>query len=274
MIFAAADRLKLDRATSWVIGDAPRDIAAGHAAGCRTILFTEPSIKVSSATEEPSSAEPDFTASSLEEAVDIIERNTMQESETETSAEPTEATSENDPTTVAADPPAAPPESGAASPSRKMTFAERVRAGNYQPARAAVAPGVVVAERPKREAAAATAKPSTLSRGVKADPSTSLRAEETPPAARPTEPVDPAELIEPLLQQILEEVRLMRQQSHTGTEFSVTKLLAGVMQVLVLPALFFAYLHRDTPVDLQSLLLLATFLQTLTIALLIMGKQQ
>ena len=75
-----------------------------------------------------------------------------------------------------------------------------------------------------------------------------------------------------MLGRLLEEVRIIRQQSHQGTEFSVPKLLAGIVQVLVLPALFFAYLHRDTPTDLQSLLMLATFLQTLTIALLIMGR--
>src|SRR3954464_9299439 len=37
MILKAAEMLALDLSRSWVIGDAPRDIEAGHAAGCRTI---------------------------------------------------------------------------------------------------------------------------------------------------------------------------------------------------------------------------------------------
>src|SRR5207249_1472708 len=47
MLLAAADAMGLDLERSWLIGDAPRDIEAGHAAGCRTILFTDPSLKSS-----------------------------------------------------------------------------------------------------------------------------------------------------------------------------------------------------------------------------------
>ena len=36
MLFLAADRLGLDLSRSWMVGDAARDIEAGHAAGCRT----------------------------------------------------------------------------------------------------------------------------------------------------------------------------------------------------------------------------------------------
>jgi histidinol-phosphate phosphatase family protein len=263
MIVQAAEQLKIDRAISWVIGDAPRDITAGHAAGCRTILFTDPSLKKSSAAEDALEVEPDFTATTLEDAVDIIEKNTVSETETETEtetpAEPTEAATENDPTAIANDPPAG----ASASSGRKLTFAERVRAGIYQPARAGVAPGVAVAERPKR----------TPGASAESQANSMLNADETAPSVKPTEPLDQAELIEPLLQQMLEELRLLRQQSHRGNEYSVTKLLAGIVQVLVIPSLFFAYLNRGVPADLQSLLLLATFLQTATIALLIMGRQ-
>src|ERR1700722_11832020 len=36
MILQAAEKLALDVSRSWVIGDAPRDIEAGKAAGCKT----------------------------------------------------------------------------------------------------------------------------------------------------------------------------------------------------------------------------------------------
>src|SRR6185437_5895296 len=37
MIHQAAEKLALDLSRSWVVGDAPRDIEAGKAAGCKTI---------------------------------------------------------------------------------------------------------------------------------------------------------------------------------------------------------------------------------------------
>jgi len=39
MILDLADELNLDLAESWVIGDAPSDVVAGRAAGCRTALL-------------------------------------------------------------------------------------------------------------------------------------------------------------------------------------------------------------------------------------------
>ena len=49
MILKAAEALDLDLSASWVIGDAARDIEAGHAAGCRTILINDPSLPASPA---------------------------------------------------------------------------------------------------------------------------------------------------------------------------------------------------------------------------------
>src|SRR5687767_4056640 len=57
MILAAAKAMALDLDQSWVIGDAGRDIEAGKAVGCRTILFHDPALKKSPAAEQPSSAE-------------------------------------------------------------------------------------------------------------------------------------------------------------------------------------------------------------------------
>lgn len=72
MILKAARELDLDLHRSWLVGDAPRDIEAGHSAGCRTILFVDPSLPASSATLERMKAEPDFRAGSLPEAAEII----------------------------------------------------------------------------------------------------------------------------------------------------------------------------------------------------------
>lgn len=66
MLLQAAGELDLDLTTSWMIGDSRRDVQAGRAAGCRTILLHE--------NGEPADSPPeaDVVASSLEEAVQYV----------------------------------------------------------------------------------------------------------------------------------------------------------------------------------------------------------
>lgn len=71
MLHLAADELKLDLSRSWMIGDAPRDVQAGRAAGCRTILIANGNPHDAVAT-----AAADFRVASLADAVDIVERET------------------------------------------------------------------------------------------------------------------------------------------------------------------------------------------------------
>jgi hypothetical protein len=73
MIFQAAQHLDLDLTRSWLIGDSPRDIEAGRAAGCRTILFRDPNLAASPAADEAAEVEPDHVSASLTEAMDYIE---------------------------------------------------------------------------------------------------------------------------------------------------------------------------------------------------------
>ena len=76
MIFQASDALGLDLALSWVVGDAPRDIAAGRAAGCRTILIRNPLVLPSPAAVEAGAEQADFIVSSLGEAARTIAEHT------------------------------------------------------------------------------------------------------------------------------------------------------------------------------------------------------
>lgn len=75
MIYQAASVLNLDLKRSWVVGDAPRDIAAGQTAGLRTVLLKIASLPPSPATNEGAGAAPDYVATSLKDAIDFIERN-------------------------------------------------------------------------------------------------------------------------------------------------------------------------------------------------------
>jgi D-glycero-D-manno-heptose 1,7-bisphosphate phosphatase len=68
MIQQAAQDMELDLDRSWLVGDSPRDIAAGRAAGLRTILVSRDQARIAEAA-------PDFTAASLGEAVETILRH-------------------------------------------------------------------------------------------------------------------------------------------------------------------------------------------------------
>jgi hypothetical protein len=96
------------------------------------------------------------------------------------------------------------------------------------------------------------------------------------PAATPAVPATPVSgdlsKLEEVCQQILEELR-NRDEPAVG-DFSVSKLLAGIVQVLSLAALFYAYLRTSRNEPAFETLLLAISLQTLTISLLIMGRQK
>lgn len=71
MLLLAAEALNLDLSRSWMIGDAPHDIAAGRAAGCRTIWVHDPSLAPSSAGGH-GPVDADFQANGLIEAADFI----------------------------------------------------------------------------------------------------------------------------------------------------------------------------------------------------------
>ena len=74
MFLRAAELLDLDLAASWAVGDAPRDVAAGAAAGCRTVLLDVPGLARSPAADAEATVEPGFRASSLNEVLEVIRR--------------------------------------------------------------------------------------------------------------------------------------------------------------------------------------------------------
>jgi len=213
MILAAAAELSLDLGRSWVVGDAPRDIEAGRAAGCRTVLLKDPGIAPSPAAAEATDATADFTVGSLREAIDLIARESL------------------------CKPPVKIPSAGAAaaSPAPDQTTSQREEAMTDDTT----------------------------------GPSASAPISAVPPP--PPQPHPGLTELEKRADQILLE---LRRRDERPPDFSVSKLLAGIVQVLSLAILFLAYLRRDDIANYQSTLVLAIYLQTFTIALLIMGKQR
>jgi D-glycero-D-manno-heptose 1,7-bisphosphate phosphatase len=247
MILAAADKLKLDLGRSWVIGDAPRDIEAGRAAGCRTILYKNPALPPSPAAEEPSKVAPDFVASSLAEAMEIIGREVFR-------------------TSVEGSPRAHAVVSSLAAASALPTSGEL--------SQAASAPDGI-GEAAMRAMEAGKMDDTTDGSGAPNSPSAASRPEDVIPSAARDDTVTSSRSgastrsSEDLLQEILLELR--RQRESPSADFSVASLLSVVTQVLALGLMFLGFLFREGPSG-QTYLLFAIMLQVLTIALLIMGR--
>jgi D-glycero-D-manno-heptose 1,7-bisphosphate phosphatase len=256
MILSAAQKLELDLEQSWVIGDAPRDVQAGRAAGCRTILIRAPGITPSPAAEpgEDEAVKADFTVTTLKEAMDVIEKNPPADEE---------------------GPAEAPVEAPAAKGSEIKSEKPWLAAAQSARAKRAAQDAPAVVEAPS----SAAQEPTAPAPQAAQNPSVSPAPQESRAVAGPERLEDePAPLaaaayssssttrLEQLAEQIHQELR--RRHEHDATEFSVSKLLAGIVQVMALAAVFLAYVRG--PIYLQ----IAIYLQTLTIALLIMTRQQ
>jgi D-glycero-D-manno-heptose 1,7-bisphosphate phosphatase len=68
MIQQAVQDMELDADRSWIVGDSPRDIEAGRAAGLRTVLVSRDRARIAEAA-------PDFSAATVTEAVELILRH-------------------------------------------------------------------------------------------------------------------------------------------------------------------------------------------------------
>ncbi len=255
MIYQAAEKLALDLGGSWVIGDAPRDVEAGRAAGCRTILFHDPNLPTSPAAQAEMNGQPDHRAGSLVEAVEHIAAV----------SEPVHQRVTVKPIPRDAD--AVTTGAAARAATDVAPGAESDDAPNAAP-RDTAQPAPNAPPRDTAHAAPAGAAPDHV-RVERAAPVTSGRGRDDD--AEPEDLTAAILRLERLTGQILHELR--RRRDEPNTDFSVPRLLAGVIQVITLAVLFMSYLNRGTS-SFQPMLLLALFFQTFTIALLIMGRMR
>ena len=252
MILQAAEKLALDLSRSWVIGDAPRDIESGKAAACKTIWYKDPKLPPSMAARELMLVVPDAVVSTLKEATDVIAREALL----------SRPASVND-----AAAPAMPTASIATSP-EPFSEPQSTISQEEQPVAPAPEP-VTESRRTGGPRTVSTAKPLAQ---ILAQKRAAAQQQANPPAPEhpPTPPSISTARIEELAEQILQE--LQRRDEPSDTDFSVSKLLAGVVQIIALAALVLAwFLYRSNP---EPALLVALFLQAFTIALLIMGRQR
>jgi D-glycero-D-manno-heptose 1,7-bisphosphate phosphatase len=255
MIHQAAEKLALDLSRSWVIGDAPRDIEAGKAAGCRTIWYKDAKLPPSSSARELMLTVPDAVVSSLREAMDVIAREALVRQASAPEAAPHASASDPEPETER-EPERVETEEQAATPPQPAPWARRAMASNSGPKSVSSAKPLMQMLAQKRAAAAAASVGNT-------DPQL---ASDAPGGA----PAPSTARIEELAEQILQE--LQRQRETQEPDFSISKLLAGIVQIVALAVLVLAYfIYRN---NWLPALLLALFLQLFTIALLIMGRQR
>ena len=289
MILQAERQLALDLGRSWVVGDAPRDIDAGRAVGCRTILVSHTSLPASPASWEQGQGKPDFEVRSLHEALDVIERSVNGAASSNvgegTGPELSAADLEDDGSTSQAGGmsqaegmrsedsmdagarSAVEDRSGAPARSFGARAFEQARAGAAEPVATAAAEEPQDAAEPEaRSRADDGPRPRRV---IPAEPETSLRSASPGPGST----LKPKPRSEVLLEQILDELR-RRHEQHPDADFSVSKMMAGVVQIIALAALFLALFWRDTPNTYGLWITIAIFLQVFTIALLIMGRQK
>ncbi|MGB2866320.1 MAG: HAD-IIIA family hydrolase [Sedimentisphaerales bacterium] len=202
MLLKAADEMDIDMGQSWCVGNSNRDIEAGLRAGCKTILIDMPP----SHQRQPASSlslagvNPDYKAVNIKEAVNIVKKYLRSSAEQQKQAQPIPP-SQNEPAPQAAE-----------EVSEVAESPERIEAQQIAPE--LQEPEIQHTEPPKQPPE---------------PPKQTLEPQIQPPA----EPQTPADKTEELLSSILGQLKSMQRAEMFG-EFSIMRLMAGIVQVVVL----------------------------------------
>ena len=200
MLLKAADEMDIDLGQSWCVGNSSRDIEAGQRAGCKTILIDMPP----SHQKQPASSmslagvNPDYKAVNIKEAINIVKKYLRSPAGEQKQALPVPA-SPNEPAPQAAE-----------IVSEVAEAPEQIEA--QQPAPELQEPEIQHTEPPKQP----TEPPMQ-----RLEPQT------------PAEPKIPADKTEELLSSILGQLKSMQRAEMFG-EFSIMRLMAGIVQIVVL----------------------------------------
>jgi hypothetical protein len=204
MLKQAAIDFRLELSQCWMVGDMDRDIAAGAAVGCRTILLNNPDLHRE--RNEKTTVQPNFVVKTLADAARIIAR----EGKIPPPHAPTPVPSPASP------PPAAPP----APPRAELQIAAPSGpVAQFQPS-APPGPEMPRVERP--EIPPAPARPA-------ADP---VRRESEPPS-----PLAGMTSLERNLDELLIQLRQQNRNADLRPDFSLSNMGALILQFLALATL-------------------------------------
>ncbi|MHC4726452.1 MAG: D-glycero-alpha-D-manno-heptose-1,7-bisphosphate 7-phosphatase [Planctomycetota bacterium] len=198
MLLKAAEEMDLDLDQSWCVGNSSSDIEAGLRAGCKTILIDRPSRQQQLKPGEP---RPDYKAINIKEVVNIIKKYHRSPIEAETEIQP--------------------------EPAEEAESVEQEPKPEQIPE--AAEPVMQDAE-PASQAAEQT--PETEEPVITTE-------EEQPEASLPETLAEPAEQktagdgTEQLLKSLNTQLKSMQRTDMFG-EFSIMRLIAGIIQIIVL----------------------------------------
>ena len=216
MLLKAAEEMDLDLDQSWCVGNSSSDIEAGLRAGCKTILIDIPSRQQQL---KPGELRPDYKAVNIKEVVNIVKKyhRSSVEAETETQPELVKETEPLEPETEHIPEPTEPTLHDAKQISQEAE------------------PTLQVEEQipEKVEAVISTNQEQIES---------ALPETQTEPAEQETT----LEGAEQLLKNINKQLKSMQRTDMFG-EFSIMRLIAGIIQIIVLFCLFISILFLISP---------------------------
>jgi len=233
MITKAAAELGLDSAKSWMIGDSARDVQAGRAAGCRTILL-------GSGATDPE-AKSDHTMSDFPAAVDYVLRESKRNAEIRsalstsrgTGVRPVNPARKDDATPQRIEPPATPSKPPRSTTQTSSPTVPRLSSRETPPPSRAPLTTTDTEQKSMTQAAATRETPKASSRPKEdvAEPIQDKRPTDERAVPDPDSPFD-------VLEQILDEVRAMRRQRQFA-DFSFAQLAGAVAQAFAVCAIGF-----------------------------------
>ncbi|MEK7994199.1 MAG: HAD family hydrolase, partial [Planctomycetota bacterium] len=262
MLQQAAAEMDIDLSQSWCLGNSQRDVEAGRRAGCRTILIDTPSHhKPSGSSLFQAGVAPDHRAVNIKEAVNIIKKHLRSSAAAKVQAPPVlaahaAATSQVREDLAEAQEPAACTEEPQPEPEPQEPQAQ-----SAQPQPQALPaepepqpPAAPIAAKPKEqivmEVIPEISDLSDESEPIVQPPKSRTRPAR-PPEVQPPEPQAVARRTEELLTSILTQLKAMQRDEMFG-EFSVMRLIAGVMQIVVLFCLLATVWFLMSPVRQDS----------------------
>ncbi len=280
MLHQAAAEMDIDLGQSWCLGNSLRDVQAGRRAGCRTILIDAPSHhRPSGSSLFQAGVAPDHRAVNIKEAVNIIKKYLRSSAAVKVQTPPAAAPQPAAASQVRQEPvevqePAVHVEEPQPEPEPEPQEPQ-VQSAPPQPQ----APPV----EPQPQPSAAPIEDPALLRRIAAEPEEQIDMEVTreisklpdksepivqPPKLR-TKPAPPPEMEQPehetqspepqavagrteeLLTGILTQLKSMQRDEMFG-EFSVMRLIAGVMQIVVLFCLLVTIWFLMSPTRQES----------------------
>jgi len=245
MLQQAAAEMDIDLSLSWCLGNSLRDVEAGRRAGCRTILIDSPSHhKPSGSSLLQAGAAPDHRAVNIKEAVNIIKKHLRSPAariQAPPVLAPEAATSQVREDLIEAQEPAARsdeplPEPEPQEPQAQIAQPQPQEIPPAEPAPEPQPADVPIVPEPEEQTVMQTTP--ELPEPIVQPPRFKVRTarplkKEPPEHEAPPEPQVAANRTEELLTSILTQLKAMQRDEMFG-EFSVMRLIAGVMQIVVL----------------------------------------